>query len=72
VTDRVGVVPQLSTSGGTSDGRFLAKIAREVVEFGPMNDTIHKINERIAVADMGPLSEIYEDVVRRLLASAVR
>jgi len=63
----VGVVPVLSTSGGTSDGRFLATIAAQVVEFGPMNDTIHKIDERIAVADLGPLSAVYERVTRRLL-----
>jgi succinyl-diaminopimelate desuccinylase len=62
-----GVTPQLSTSGGTSDGRFLAAIAREVVEFGPLNATIHKIDERVSVADIGPLSTIYERVARTLL-----
>jgi succinyl-diaminopimelate desuccinylase len=61
------VTPELSTSGGSSDGRFLAGISREVVEFGPMNDTIHKLDERIAVAHLGPLSEIYERIARRLL-----
>ena len=67
VMQEVGVAPALSTSGGTSDGRFLTTIAAQVVEFGPMNDTIHKIDERIAVADLGPLSAIYERVTRRLL-----
>ncbi len=67
VREETGVTAALSTSGGTSDGRFLATIADQVVEFGPMNDTIHKIDERIAVADLGPLSEIYERVTRRLL-----
>ena len=67
VMQEVGVAPALSTSGGTSDGRFLTTIAVQVVEFGPMNDTIHKIDERIAVADLGPLSAIYERVTRRLL-----
>jgi succinyl-diaminopimelate desuccinylase len=62
-----GQRPQLSTSGGTSDGRFLATLAQQVVEFGPMNDTIHKVDERIAVADLGPLSRIYEGIARRLL-----
>lgn len=61
------LTPALSTSGGTSDGRFLAAVARQVVEFGPMNDTIHKIDERVAVADLGPLSEVYERVARTLL-----
>ena len=49
-----------------SDGRFLAAVSNEVVEFGPLNDTIHKVNERIAVADLAPLSSIYEETVRRL------
>ena len=62
-----GVTPRLSTSGGTSDGRFLKSVANEVVEFGPMNDTIHKVDERIATADLGPLSAIYERVARQLL-----
>ncbi len=67
VVRETGVTPALSTSGGTSDGRFLATIAGQVVEFGPMNDTIHKIDERLAVADLGPLSAIYERVTRRLI-----
>jgi succinyl-diaminopimelate desuccinylase len=58
-----GVTPSLSTSGGTSDGRFLAKLAREVVEFGPLNDSIHKIDEHVRVSDLEPLSEIYERTV---------
>ena len=62
-----GVAPRPSTSGGTSDGRFLATIAREVVEFGPLNETIHQIDECVAAADLGPLSAIYERVVRTLL-----
>jgi succinyl-diaminopimelate desuccinylase len=62
-----GVTPALSTSGGTSDGRFLAGISRELIEFGPLNDTIHKVNERLAIADCGPLSEIYEQILARLL-----
>jgi succinyl-diaminopimelate desuccinylase len=63
-----GTTPQLSTSGGTSDGRFLATIAREVIEFGPLNRTIHKVNEHVAVADIGRLSAIYEHAARELLA----
>lgn len=62
-----GVQPALSTSGGTSDGRFLAKLAREVVEFGPLNDSIHKIDEHVRVADLEPLSAIYERAVRAIL-----
>ena len=58
-----GVQPALSTTGGTSDGRFLAKLAREVAEFGPLNDSIHKIDEHVRVADLEPLSVIYERTI---------
>jgi len=58
-----GVAPSLSTSGGTSDGRFLATLAREVVEFGPLNDSIHKIDEHVRVSDLEPLSAIYERTI---------
>jgi succinyl-diaminopimelate desuccinylase len=58
-----GVEPALSTSGGTSDGRFLARLAREVVEFGPLNDSIHKIDEHVRIADLEPLSIIYERTI---------
>ncbi len=68
VAEVTGVSPELSTSGGTSDGRFLAGLAREVAEFGPLNESIHKIDERIAVADLAPLSNIYERTIIALLA----
>jgi succinyl-diaminopimelate desuccinylase len=61
------VRPVLSTSGGTSDGRFLAKLAREVVEFGPLNDSIHKIDEHVRIADLTPLSMIYERTILTVL-----
>lgn len=60
---------ELSTTGGTSDGRFIAKHCREVIEFGPPNATIHQINERVAVADLGPLAEIYRQSMEALLVS---
>jgi succinyl-diaminopimelate desuccinylase len=62
-----GLTPQLSTSGGTSDGRFIAAVAREVVEFGPSNESIHKIDERVSVSDLGRLSTIYEQAIAALL-----
>ena len=65
-----GVAPQLSTGGGTSDGRFLASIAREVAEFGPLNESIHKIDERLALTDIEPLSVIYEQTLAALLERA--
>jgi succinyl-diaminopimelate desuccinylase len=68
IHDVTGLTPALSTSGGTSDGRFLAAIARETVEFGPLGDSIHKVNERIALADLAPLSVIYERAATALLA----
>jgi succinyl-diaminopimelate desuccinylase len=63
-----GREPDLSTGGGTSDGRFLAAISGEVVEFGPPNESIHKVNERIAVADIAALSTIYERTILQLVS----
>jgi succinyl-diaminopimelate desuccinylase len=63
-----GLEPELSTSGGTSDGRFIAPTGAQVIEFGPLNATIHKINERVVAADLERLSLIYEGILTRLLA----
>jgi len=62
-----GVAPALSTSGGTSDGRFISGICPEVVEFGPLNASIHKIDEWVAVAELAPLTDIYQEVLQALL-----
>ena len=62
-----GVTPMLSREGGTSDGRFIARICKEIVEIGPVNETIHKIDERVAMADLAPLAAIYRGVLERLL-----
>jgi succinyl-diaminopimelate desuccinylase len=62
-----GVEPQLSTTGGTSDGRFIADIAREVVEFGPVNKSIHKIDECVGVSELTQLARIYRLTLERLL-----
>lgn len=67
IRETVGIEAELSTSGGTSDGRFIADICPEVIELGPLNATIHKIDECIAVADIDPLSRIYERVLELLL-----
>jgi succinyl-diaminopimelate desuccinylase len=61
-----GVQTQLSTTGGTSDGRFIAQICPQVIEFGPPNATIHKINEHVAVSDIEPLKNIYRRVLENL------
>ncbi len=67
IESETGLATELSTTGGTSDGRFIAKICPQVVEFGPLNATIHKIDERVAVASLDPLKNIYRDTLRRLL-----
>ncbi len=64
-----GYRPELSTAGGTSDGRFIAPTGAEVVELGPVNATIHSIDERVLAADLDRLSEMYERVITRLLAA---
>ncbi len=68
IRDELGIECQLSTSGGTSDGRFIAPLGTEVVELGPVNATIHKMNECIAIADLEPLAAVYEHVLETLLA----
>ena len=62
-----GVDAELSTSGGTSDGRFIAPTGSQVIELGPLNDTIHKIDECVNAKDLDQLSAIYEDVLIKLL-----
>lgn len=61
--------PQLSTSGGTSDGRFIADICKQVIEFGPCNATIHKLNEHVNIDDLDKLSRIYQLTMENLLVS---
>jgi succinyl-diaminopimelate desuccinylase len=67
ISETTDIETELSTSGGTSDGRFIADICPQVVEFGPVNATIHKLDECIAVEAIGPLSRIYERTLERLL-----
>ncbi|WP_333705971.1 succinyl-diaminopimelate desuccinylase [Ottowia beijingensis] len=61
-----GLETELSTTGGTSDGRFIAQICPQVIELGPPNASIHKIDEHIALADIEPLTNIYRRVLERL------
>lgn len=61
-----GLTPTLSTAGGTSDGRFIATLGCQVVELGPLNATIHKVNERVRAADLDTLSRVYETILVRL------
>ncbi len=67
VREVTGIVPELSCTGGTSDGRFIADICAEVVELGPVNATIHKLNERVRIDDLAPLAAIYRGILERLL-----
>ncbi len=66
-----GIVPEVSCSGGTSDGRFIAAICREIIELGPVNATIHKLDERVAIAELEPLSALYRGILERLLLGSV-
>jgi succinyl-diaminopimelate desuccinylase len=63
-----GLRTELSTTGGTSDGRFIAKVCPQVVEFGPVNASIHKIDEHVAVSAIEPLKNIYRRTLEQLLA----
>jgi len=67
IKQELGVTTELSTTGGTSDGRFIARICPQVVEFGPPNDSIHKIDEHIEVRYIDPLKNIYRRTLERLL-----
>ena len=68
VQETTGIVPVPSTSGGTSDGRFIVPCGVETVELGPVNASIHKYNEHIAVDELSVLTDTYEAILERLLA----
>ena len=68
VRDELGIETELSTSGGTSDGRFLAEICPQVIELGPVNASIHKIDECVEIAALAQLSAIYRRILEQLLS----
>ncbi|MEY2864124.1 MAG: hypothetical protein RLY58_1831 [Pseudomonadota bacterium] len=68
IRDVVGIETELSTSGGTSDGRFIAPTGAQVLELGVLNATIHQIDEHVNVAELDPLTDIYQSIITRLLA----
>ncbi|MEO8039782.1 MAG: succinyl-diaminopimelate desuccinylase [Betaproteobacteria bacterium] len=68
VRAELGYEPELSTTGGTSDGRFIATLCDEVLELGPINASIHQLNEHVRVADMEPLAAVYRRTLEALLA----
>jgi succinyl-diaminopimelate desuccinylase len=68
ILTETGVTTELSTTGGTSDGRFIARICPQVIEFGPPNASIHKIDEHIELRYIDPLKNIYRRTLEQLLA----
>jgi len=71
ILQETGVQAELSTTGGTSDGRFIARICPQVVECGPRNNSIHQVNEHIRIADLEPLKNIYRRTLEQLLPDAM-
>jgi len=69
IKEVMGIDTELSTSGGTSDGRFIAPTGAQVVELGPLNATIHQVDERVHVSELNNLSSIYEAILKNLLVS---
>src|SRR5512140_2860933 len=72
IREETGLDTQLSTTGGTSDGRFISRICAQVIEFGPVNASIHKIDEHVRVADIDPLKNIYRRTLENLEAGLGR
>ncbi len=70
IREQTGHWPTANTAGGTSDGRFIAPLGAEVVEFGPVNESIHQVDENIEVEAIGNLSTAYEAIIRRLARNA--
>lgn len=71
IREVTGQEPELSTAGGTSDGRFIAPTGAQVVEVGPVNATIHKLNEQVLASDLPRLAAIYTGILQRLLLQSV-
>ena len=71
IAAETGLATELSTTGGTSDGRFIAALCKQVIEVGPPNATIHKIDECIALTDIEPLKNIYRRTLDNLNALAL-
>jgi succinyl-diaminopimelate desuccinylase len=67
IHDVTGRTAELSTAGGTSDGRFIAPTGAQVVELGPVNATIHQVDECVNIHDLDQLSHIYQTLLQRLL-----
>ncbi|OYU14212.1 MAG: succinyl-diaminopimelate desuccinylase, partial [Alphaproteobacteria bacterium PA4] len=70
ITTVTGIIPELSTSGGTSDARFIRRLC-PVVEFGLPGQSMHKVDEQVAVADLAALTDIYDGVLQRVFAGSM-
>ena len=68
VKDELNMTAEISTDGGTSDGRFMAKICDQVIEFGLINESIHKINEHTTKSDLDAVTKVYKSMLERLLS----
>ena len=66
IKDITGFMPNLNAKGGTSDGRFIAKMGTEIVELGPLNETIHQIDEHVKISEMNTLKDIYTRILINL------
>ena len=69
IKEELNIVPEISTDGGTSDGRFMAKICDQVIEFGLINESIHKINEHTTSSNLNAVVKVYTSMLDRLLTS---
>jgi len=67
INEQIGLMPELSTSGGTSDGRFISPAGVQVIELGPCNESIHKVNEHVIISDLDKLSSLYRNILEKLL-----
>jgi len=69
IRTHAGAGTELSSTGGTSDGRFISRVCDQVVEFGPVNESIHKIDEHIEIASLDVLKNVYRSTLEQLVAS---
>jgi succinyl-diaminopimelate desuccinylase len=67
IQDRLNIETELSTGGGTSDGRFIAPLGTELIELGPLNNSIHKVNENIVLTEIVELKDLYFSILERML-----
>ena len=72
VRDKMGYIPRFSRDGGTSDGRFISAVGSEVLELGPINETIHKVDENLEIIELSDLSDLYLDILKEFNARTAK